>query len=489
MSGLLPSDQDLSSSPFERLADLPEDERNAFIEAEARKHGLSPSRLKALLLSSWKFVGRPKQQPPSDDWVFWFLLAGRGFGKTVSVAQWAKTKALERPIRFALVAPTFADGRDTMVEGETGLLSVIPNDALLGQSREHAWNRSIGELRLANGTVFRIYSSETPNRLRGPQSDAAWCEEVSSWKDAHKAANAENSTWSNVLFSTRLSKNPQYALTSTPKPNKLTRDLVQMAHMHIVRGSSYENRSNLSEVWWEIVVAPLEGTRTGRQEIHAELLEEAEGALWTRDGIESIRIAEAPPLARIVVAVDPNASSDEAANSAGIVVVGRSAQRNGYVLADKTIVRGGPRAWAAASVAAYHDWSADRIVAEKNNGGEMVGLTIETVDATVPIKLVSASRGKRTRAEPVSALYEGAPGWETNPAAKKPRVFHVGAFPDLEDEMCLWTPELESPDRMDALVWGLTELMLGAGSGVYKSSVARGTIPTSALDRRGLDGR
>jgi phage terminase large subunit-like protein len=215
---------------------MPSRSREALIRKEARKHGMSVIELKALLLSNWAFTGRPKQQPPSGEWLFWFLLAGRGFGKTISAAQWAKSKGVERRMRIALVAPTFADGRDTMVEGETGLLSVIPNLALLGQSREHAWNRSIGELRLANGTVYRIYSSETPNRLRGPNNDAAWCEEVSSWKDAHKHARAENSTWSNVLFSTRLSDLPQYVLTSTPKPNLLTRDLLAMPGMHIVRG-------------------------------------------------------------------------------------------------------------------------------------------------------------------------------------------------------------------------------------------------------------
>lgn len=488
MSDLLPP-RDLSASAFERLAELSPDDRRRLIEQVARKHGLSEERLKALLLRSWKFIGRPKQQPPPGEWTFWFLLAGRGFGKTISVAQWAKDSALERPLRFALVAPTFADVRDTMVEGETGLLSVIPNLALLGQSREYAWNRSHGELTLANGTVFRAYSSETPNRLRGPQFDKAWCEEVSSWKDAHKTPTADNSTWSNVLFSTRLSKNPQYALTSTPKPNLLTRGLVKMPHMHIVRGSSHENRSNLSEIWWDIVIAPLEGTRTGRQEINAELLEEAEGALWTRDGIEAVRVAAAPAFARVVVAVDPNTSNEEASNSAGIVVAGRSPNRAGYVIADRTVVKGGPRAWAAAAVDAYHEHEADRIVAEKNQGGEMVRLTIEAVDSSVPIKLVNASRGKRTRAEPISALYEGQEGWRDNPSLNQPKVFHVGSFPELEDEMCLWTPEFDSPDRMDALVWALTDLMLGAGSGQYRSSVARGRIGTSATERRGLDAR
>lgn len=464
-------------SGLERLADMTPSARMRLIRSEARKHGVSPAKMQALLLGSWRFTGRPKQQSPPGDWVFWFLMAGRGFGKTISAAQWAKTKMLERKIRFALVAPTYADGRDTMVEGETGLLSVLPNEALLGQSREHAWNRSLGELKLANGTTAKIFSSETPNRLRGPQNDAAWCEEISSWNDADKPAISENSTWSNVLFSTRLSRVPQYCITSTPKPNRLTRDLMKMPAMHLVRGSSYENRSNLSEVWWELVVAPLEGTRTGRQEIMAEVLDEVEGALWTRAMIEAIRITtgECPELRRIVVAVDPNASSDEAANSAGIIVAGLGNDGIAYVLDDRTLEVGGPRAWATAARTAYFDHEADRIVAEKNNGGEMVEITIAAADpdVRVPVKLVSASKGKRARAEPIATMYEG----------KRPQVRHVGGFPELEDEMCTWTPGMDSPDRMDALVWGLTELLIGQPSGKYHSSVSDDTLPTSILGR------
>lgn len=480
------------TSTLELYASLTDADRQLLIQEAARKHNLSPSKLKAVLLRSWSFTGRPKQQAPEGEWTFWYLLAGRGFGKTLSAAQWAKKKGLEGRVRFALVAPTFADVRDTMVEGETGLLSVLPNDALLGQSRDIAWNRSMGELTLANGTTYRAFSSVEPSRLRGPQHHYAWGEEVSSWKDASKG-DAQETTWSNLKLGTRLGDTPQFVLTSTPKVNKLTRELVEKAKtdpvaMRIVRGSSYENRSNLSEAWWKEVVAPLEGTRTGRQEIMAELLEDVEGALWNRSTIDAVRIRPelVPPLGRIVVAVDPNASNDEAANSAGIIVVGRSVNvpRLGYVLDDRTITRGGPRAWAAASVLAYDDWKADRIVAEKNNGGEMVRLTIETVDSTVPITLVNASRGKRTRAEPVSSLYEGQEGWQESPHLNAPKVRHAGIFPDLEDEMTTWTPESESPDRMDALVWGLSELMLGVGSGRYKSSVARGRIQTSATDRR-----
>lgn len=365
----------------------------------------------------------------------------------------------------------------------TGLLSVFPPSALLGQSREQAWNRSIGELRLANGTRFRAFSSERPDRLRGPQHHYAWCTEVSSWNDAHKGDTLDT-TWSNVKLSTRLGAHPRYGIDSTPKPNKLTKAILAIPGLRLVVGSSYENRDNLSEQWWQEVIAPYEGSRVGLQEIHGQMLEDVEGALWTMALLDSLRVGEAPQLARVVVGVDPNVSSDEAANAAGIIVGGVDGRalldRRGYVLADRTVTRGGPRAWAQAAVDAYHEFKADKIVAEKNNGGEMVEIMLKTIDPAVPVKLVSAARGKRTRAEPIASLYEGS---DTVP----PRIFHVGSFPELEAEMCTWTPEAESPDRMDALAWTMSELMLGNVSKPGSSHVPRGRIPTSATgspDRR-----
>ncbi len=447
-------------SPLERLAAMPLKERERLIAAEAKRQGVTVARLKASLIRSWRFTGRPKQQVVDGDWMFHLFLAGRGWGKTVSGTNWAKDKGLARRVRFGVIAPTLGDVRSVCFEGETGLLSVIPTAALLGQSRSVAWNKSLLELTLANGTIYKGFSSEEPNRLRGPQHHYVWGEEVSSWQDAAKG-DATDTTFSNMKLGLRLGAHPQAVLTSTPKANKLTKELVALAQtgtLEIVKGSSYENRSNLSEAWWEAVVAPLEGTRTGKQEILAELLDDVEGALWSLSVIDALRVLEAPDLQRVVVAVDPNASSGEASNSAGIVVVGLAPNRgdgfhHGYVLADRTITRGGPRAWAQAAVDAYHDFEADRIVAEKNNGGEMVEVMLKTVDPSVPVRLVSASKGKRTRAEPIAALYEGS---DTVPG----RVHHVGAFPALEEEQTTWTPESESPDRMDALVWGLSELML-----------------------------
>lgn len=440
-------------------------------------------------MRSWAVMGRPKQRAPEGKWTYWFLRCGRGFGKTLSVAQWARDRSLERTVRFALVGPTFADVRDTMVEGETGLLNVLKPEELRGGSRERAWNRSLGELYLANGSLFKAFSSEKPDRIRGPQQHYAWCEEVSSWKDANVDPNKPETTWSQVKLSTRLGDkghDPQIAVTSTPKNNRLTLALAKMSapRMRMVIGSSYENRANLAEAWWQEVVAPLEGTRTGRQEILAEILEDVEGALWTRALLDELRVDAAPDLSQVVVGVDPNASSSEASNEAGIVVAGRGkfAPRHGYVLADRTPDYGGPAVWAQAAVDAYHEFSADLIVAEKNNGGEMVKMVLAGVDPDVPVELVWATRGKRTRAEPISTLYTGsrAPDGEVVVPSS---MHHVRGedFTELEDQMTTWTPEAESPDRMDALVWAATYLMLGTGGPIpMRTYRTKRRLPTAA---------
>ncbi len=444
------------------------------MERYASRADLSVEEWVMRIRSDWRFIARPKQLAPPQPWDYWFIRAGRGFGKTLSGAQWTKEKAGEYPgCRIALVAPTLADVRVTMVEGETGLLSVLPEYALRGGTRDSAWNRTTCELFLANNSYLKGFSSETPNRLRGPQHHYAWGEEVSSWEDA-KLGDALETTFSNLKLGLRLGAHPQAVFTSTPKANKLTKDVLKLEPpiLAVTAGSSYENRDNLSEAWWKTVVQPYEGTRLARQEIMAELLEDVEGALWSQAQLDALRVTEAPALQRIVVAIDPNMSSEEAANDAGVIVAGRGHyDRQAYVLADQTITRGGPRAWARAAVDAYHEHKADRIIAEKNAGGEMVELTIHTVDAAVPVKLVNASRGKRTRAEPVASLYEG-----DEEKGNPPRCHHVGNFPELEEQMCTWTPDADSPDRMDALVWALTELMLDGG-GPMRTSRPKGRIP------------
>jgi phage terminase large subunit-like protein len=471
-------------SLWKRLALMPAETRERLVAKWARDAGLSVELFLATASRDWRWVGRPKQQPPPMPWTYWFIRAGRGYGKTLSAAEWVKERAhaYDGPVdeegigcRIALAAPTLQDVRHTMVEGETGLLSILPSHLLRGQSRSRAWNRGTCELYLENGTYLQGFSSEAPNRLRGPQHHYAWGEEVSSWMDA-KDGNVVDSTFSNLTLGLRLGEYPQAVLTSTPKANKLTKDILDIPapDLALVIGTSFENRDNLPDAWWNAVVAPIIGTRTGRQEILAELLEDVEGALWTMGLLDALRVKDAPPLYRVVVGVDPNASSTEASNSAGIVVAGHDGRqgldRHGYVLADRTVVRATPRQWGTEVVDAYHEFKADRVVAEKNNGGEMVEHVIRTIDPSVPVKLVSATRGKRTRAEPVAALYEGS---EVVPG----RVHHAGSFPELEEEMTTWTPEADSPDRMDAAVWALTELMLGT-TGTMKSTVPKGRIPT-----------
>lgn len=434
--------------------------------------------LKAMLLQEWRFIGRPKQQPPDGPWTFWWIMAGRGFGKTLTGAQWAKRKALGARTRGAVIAPTLGDVRRTCFEGETGLLNVLSPEMLLGQSRATAWNKTMLELTLANGTIITGFSSEEPDRLRGPQHHWVWGEEVSSWKDAHVGPETEDTTFSNMTLGARLGAHPQFCLTSTPKPNRLSRGLREWAargRLTLVHGSSYENRVNLSAAWWHAVVAPLEGTRAGRQEIEAELLEDVEGALWTKGVIDACRVPEAPPLSMTIVAVDPNTTTGESADNAGIVVVGQNySTGHGYVLGDRTVTKGGPAVWAQRAVDAYHEFGADIIVAEKNQGGEMVRLTIRGVDPDVPVELVNASVGKRTRAEPVAILYVDKPDIPHT-------VHHVGAFPDLEDEMTTWVPGQASPDRMDALVWALTKLMVGR---TQRGMVLH--VPTGRIDGGGM---
>lgn len=473
------------------FASLPITERSTLLDLISKETGVDRDELEAQLIRDWRIVGRSKQQPPPGDWTYWFLKCGRGFGKTLTAAQWTKDKMEKHPgCRVALVAPTLGDGRDTQVEGVSGMLAVTPPELLRGGRRQTGWNRSLLELYFANGSQAKVFGSDEGDRLRGPEHDFVWAEEVSSWKDAH-LGNQMETTWSNAVLGARGGDHPQFVITSTPKPNKLTKYLVGLeatGTLVLVTGSSYENQDNLPQSWWDAIVAPLEGTRTGKQEIMAELLEDVEGALWRLAQIEALRIGvdAAPDMQRVVVAVDPNASAKEGANAAGIIVCGLGHRdKHGYVMADRTTTSGGPAAWANAAVEAYYDFKADHIVAEGNNGGEMVRMTIRTVDDTVPVKIVHASRGKRVRAEPIAVLYDGN---ETNEERTEPgKVHHVGVFPELEEEQTTWTPESESPDRMDALVWGMSELMLKKQGG-GQILEPTGTIPgISGGQRGGMD--
>jgi phage terminase large subunit-like protein len=384
----------------------------------------------------WSVWARPKQLAPPGDWRVWLILAGRGFGKTRSGAEWVRQKVMQNEAgRIALVGATAADVRDTMIEGESGLLRIFP------PGQRPKYEPSKRRITFKNGAKATTYSADEPDRLRGPNHDLAWCDEIAAWRypDAYDQ----------LIFGLRIGNDPRLVATTTPRPTRLIRNLVEREDVIVTRGSTYENQMNLAPTFLEEVKARYEGTRLGRQELYAEILDDVEGALWTREMIENARVNNLPDLTRIVIGVDPAVSNKETSSETGIVAVGVDAQGTGYVLDDKSL-KGSPVEWANAAIALYHRASADRIVVEANQGGDMVRHTLQTVESLIPIKTVHATRGKRTRAEPISALYEQG------------KVKHVGAFPILEDQMCSWTPESDSPDRLDALVWGLTELMIGS---------------------------
>ena len=399
-----------------------------------------------LLEQDWDFKARRNQLPPPGSWRIWLLLAGRGFGKTRAGAEWVRCQIEEGPARrVALVAPTAADARDVMVEGESGLLAVSRTTS------RPIYQPSKRRVLFPNGALATIYSADEPDRLRGPQHDAAWCDELASWRYPE--------AWDMLMLGLRLGPDPRAVVTTTPKPVRLIRALVDPSRsdVAITTGTTYDNRTNLPPAFLDHVERRYGGTRLGRQELQGEILDDVPGALWTRDKIEQFRIVKTPELRRIVVAIDPAVSSGEDADETGIVVAGLGSDAQGYVLDDLSL-RAGPVDWARRALLAYRRYQADRIVAEVNNGGDLVETTMRIFDASVPFKPVRASRGKVTRAEPIAALYEQG------------RVHHVGTFPALEDQMCAFIGDFDrqstgvSPDRVDALVWALTELMVESGN-------------------------
>ncbi len=396
--------------------------------------------------------GAPCAAPPVP-WTVWLVLGGRGAGKTRTGAEWVRglvagDPALVRgPVgRIALVGETLADVRDVMVEGPSGLLA-LPR--LAGEARP-TWSPSRRRLEWSNGAVALAFSAEDPDSLRGPQFHAAWADEVAKWRHP-------DATWDMMQFGLRLGAHPAQVATTTPRPIPLLRRLLADPAVRVSRAATAKNAANLAPAFLEAVVGRYGGTRLGRQELDGEILEDRPDALWTRAGIEAARAAPLPPgaLGRIVVAVDPPATSGPRADACGIVVAGIDAAGVGHVIADATLERATPDAWARAAVAQYHRHAADALVVETNQGGEMALAVLAQADPSVPVVRVTATRGKYVRAEPVAMLY--AQG----------RVRHAGTFPALEDEMCDYGPGGlsggGSPDRLDALVWALTRLMLGPG--------------------------
>lgn len=397
------------------------------------------------LLYDWEgFWARPKQLAPPGDWSTWIIRAGRGFGKTRSGSGWVQSRAMAFPGRWiALVARTPADARDYMIEGPGGILK--------NARPEHCPNYESSKKRLTwpNGSWSTIYSDEEPDQLRGFSGDTAWLDEFAKFKNA-KAG------WDNLQFGMREASTdrPRRLITTTPRPIKILTDLEALPSTRVVVGSSRENRKNLDPSWFNETLKAYEGTRVGRQEIEAEILTDVPGALWTLAGIDDNRVNRSVQLQRVVIGVDPSGTSgeDDTGDSIGIVAVGLGIDDNAYVLADHTC-KLSPAGWGRRVVDTYHSFKADRIVAERNFGGAMVEHVVRTSDRSVAYRDVTASRGKIVRAEPIAALYEQG------------RVKHVGAFSELEDQLCKFTATgylgKGSPDRVDALVWALTDLTLG----------------------------
>lgn len=401
------------------------------------------------LLYHWEFWARPNQIAPATQWRTCLVLAGRGFGKTRMGSEWVRSivcgptpLAKGKYNRIALVAETAADARDVMVEGDSGILGVHPKDF------RPQYEPSKRRLTWPNGAMATLFNATEPDQLRGPQFDAAWMDELAKWRYAQE-------TYDMLQFGLRLGQDPRQMITTTPRPTPIIRALLKDSLTVTVRGGTRENAANLAPSFLEQIVKRYEGTRLGRQELDAEVLDDAPGALWTRAKLEETRVAKGsklPDMQRVVVAIDPAASSgaDAEGNAeTGIVVCGLGVDGRGYVIDDLSC-RLSPNGWARRAVSGYDLHSADVVVGETNQGGEMVKATVQSVRQDINFKAVHASRGKVTRAEPIAALYEQG------------RVSHIGSFPQLEDQMVLFTPNgIEgdtTADRVDALVWALSEL-------------------------------
>ena len=399
------------------------------------------------LLFDWSFWARQNQLSPlAEDWSCWLVLAGRGFGKTRMGAEWVRSivsgqsplKApLGAPSHIALVAETAADGREVMIEGESGLLAIFPPE------ERPVYEPSRRRLIWPSGIVAHLYSASEPDQLRGPQHGFAWVDELAKWPNAEEV-------WSNLLMGLRLGRNPRTMITTTPRPVPLLRKLLKDKTTLVTRGSTFDNAAHLPARFLTQISRLYGGTRLGRQELEGELIDDVAGALWSRRMIEMARRPKPLDMERIVVAVDPPVSGGAKADACGIVAVGRAADGKAYVLADESVQGLSPAGWAKRALKLYEDIEADRLVAEVNNGGDLVENLLRQIQPNVAYQSVHARRGKMVRAEPIAALYE------------QKKVFHVMPFPALEDEMCSYTGEKtsKSPDRLDALVWAVWSLML-----------------------------
>lgn len=402
----------------------------------------------------YEFWARPTQRLPLSEWRIWFLKGGRGSGKTWVGSNVIKKWSHKYP-RLLIVGRTAYDVRDTMVDGESGIMAISPK-----QWRPE-YEPSKRRLTWPNGAQALLRSADEPDSIRGPQFYKAWGDELASWRYGQE-------TFDNIMFALRLGDDPQMVVTSTPRPTKLVKSVIALDTTITTTDSTYANVENLAESWAYDIIARYRGTRTGLQELEGRVLDDNPEALWTRDNLDETRVFRTPDLDEVVVAVDPmvaeltakeirnegrlNSDTDTARRETGIVVVGRRGMKgdldaHGYTLEDASL-EGTPMEWCTAVVTAFYKYKADKVVAEANNGGALVKAAVHAVDPNVPVDLVYASRGKVTRAEPVSNIFAQGRG------------HHMGLFPHLEDQLCEWQQGMPSPDRLDALVWGFTYLMV-----------------------------
>lgn len=406
-----------------------------------------PDHLGSYLHDIWTLYARSDQLPPPEPWLIWLVLGGRGAGKTRTGAEWIREQVhVGDKRRIALVGPTLSDAREVMLEGESGLLNIgYPQERpkFIASRRRLEW---------PNGAIGQIFTAEDPEGLRGPQFDCAWADEFCAWTYAEE-------TLSNLRLGLRLGDQPQLVITTTPRPTKALLALLDMEGVSSTRSRTQDNQQFLAPTFLTAMKAAYDGTRIGRQELNGDILQDYEGALWSRAGLEACQIAEVPQLEKVIVAVDPPTTSGKKSDKCGIIIAGRTRTDRGHrivsravILHDATLERASPERWAKAAVDSVRHWQADYILVEVNQGGDMVRSVLDAVDPTVCVKTVFATRSKTIRAEPVAALYEQG------------RVKHVGRFHELEDELCSFGSRLgkkpKSPDRADALVWAVTDLLL-----------------------------
>lgn len=408
------------------------------------------------LADDWQFLGRREQLRPEGDWAVWVILAGRGFGKTRGGSEDIIESHFNRDLyNSALVGPTSLDVRRFMLYGESGIMSVAPKWFYPHHDKVNL------KLIWPNGTESHIYTAEKPERMRGPNHDGAWCDELAAWRYLEE-------TWENLEMTLRKSEVPRTVITTTPKPRALLREILKDKETVVTGGSTYANKANLSGRFLARITRRHEGTRIGRQEIYAELLDEVEGALWKRKRLDELRVkpSDVPDMRQVAVGLDPPGTKNENSAEAGIVVCGIDARDHTYTLADISD-RMSPNEWGKAAINAYYTWEADCIVAESNFGGDMVRNTIHTLDPNVPVVVVHTMRGKFIRAQPVAAL------------AEQGRDHHAGSFSALEDQLCNFVPDGKepSPDRLDAKVWAMTYLLKSVGSDFDTSDFVTGDKP------------